>query len=108
MPFFLMRCLHHPGQDAARDRLRPEHRAWVQSGGAGLVSVLIGSALTDEAGASTGNFGILEARSAQDAHRFADGDPFNRNAVVASIDITPLPDTFQADRIGNPMSPRLS
>lgn len=108
MAFFLMRCLHHPGQDAARDATRPRHRVWVQSGGEGLVSVLIGSALTDDQGRSIGNFGILEARSQADALAFAEGDPFNAAGIVAGIEITSLPDTFQAQRIADPMSPRLN
>ncbi len=105
--FVLMRCLHHPGQDAARDEHRPAHRAWVQSGGGGKVSVLIGSALLGEDGASAGNFGILEAPDMAAARAFAEGDPFNAAGIVASIELTPLPDAFQADRIANPMSPRL-
>ncbi|MEW5421565.1 YciI family protein [Amorphus sp. 3PC139-8] len=107
MAFFLMRCLHHPGQDAARDARRPEHRQWVGSGGNGLVSVLIGSALVDDQGSSTGNFGILEAASLADAKAFAEGDPFYLDGIVAEVDLTPLPETFQAHRIAEPMSPRL-
>lgn len=104
--FFLMRCLHHKGQDAARDTHRPSHRAWVQSGGEGLVAVLIGSALVDEAGSSIGNFGVLEAASREEAQAFAEGDPFNRAGIVSVIELTELPDTFQAARISNPMTPR--
>lgn len=88
MPFFLMRCLHHPGRDADRDRLRADHRAWVASGGEGLASVLIGSALLDDGGTGAGNFGILEAASAADARRFAEGDPFAMGGVVRQIEIT--------------------
>ncbi|BCH30692.1 hypothetical protein MesoLjLc_26220 [Mesorhizobium sp. L-8-10] len=102
--FFLMRCLHHPGQDVSRDTHRPAHRAWVQSGGEGLASVLIGSALLDEGGAQIGNFGILEAESLQDAKAFAEGDPLHRAGVVQFIELTPLPDTFQAARIADPMT----
>lgn len=102
--FFLMRCLHHPGQDAVRDTHRPAHRAWVQSGGEGRASVLIGSALLDHGGASIGNFGILEAASLEDARAFAEGDPFHQVGVVESVELTPLPDTFQAARIADPMT----
>lgn len=104
--FFLMRCLHHPGQDAARDTHRPAHRAWVESGGGGQAAVLIGSALLDHGSASVGNFGILEAADLAAAHAFAKGDPFNRAGIVATIDLTPLPETFQAARITDPMTPR--
>jgi uncharacterized protein len=97
--FFLMVCHHHPGQDAARDRLRPDHRAWVASGGGGLAQVLVGSALWDDAGAGIGNFGLLSAASQADALAFAQGDPFNQGGVVARIELTRLADTFQADRI---------
>jgi uncharacterized protein len=107
MAFFLMRCLHHPGMNSLRDEVRPEHRKWVASGGGGLVSVLIGSALQSAAGEGVGNFGILEARSASDAMKFAEGDPFNAAGIVREIDIAPLPDGFQSARIAEPMSPRL-
>lgn len=102
--FFLMRCLHHPDKDAARDMHRPVHRAWVQSGGEGLAAVLIGSALLDQDGASIGNFGILQANSLQDAKAFAEGDPFHLAGIVRAVELTPLPDTFQAARITDPMS----
>ena len=108
MPFFLMRCVHHSGMDEKRDSVRPDHRKWVGSGGNGLASVLIGSAVKDETGANIGNFGILEARSLDDARAFAEGDLFNTAGVVRDIDLAQLPDNFQADRITNPMSPRLS
>ena len=104
--FFLMRCLHHAGQEAARDLHRPAHRAWVQSGGEGLAMVLIGSALQDESGASIGNFGILETTGITEAKAFAEGDPFNKAGIVAKIELTPLPATFQAGRISDPMTPR--
>lgn len=104
--FFLMRCLHHAGQEAARDLHRPVHRAWVQSGGKGLATVLIGSALHDSSGASIGNFGILEATDIAEAKAFAEGDPFNQAGIVAKIELTPLPATFQAERICDPMTPR--
>lgn len=104
--FFLMRCLHHPDQDKARDANRPAHRTWVQSGGDGAAVVLIGSALLDGSGASIGNFGVLEAADLAHARAFAEGDPFNRAGMVASIELTPLPDTFQAHRISEPMTAR--
>lgn len=107
MGFFLMRCVHHPGKDGERDRLRPQHRDWVGTGGNGLVSVLIGSALHDDAGAGIGNWGVLEARGMADAHSFATGDPFNKAGIVKQIELTALPDGFQAARITSPMSPRL-
>lgn len=105
MAYFLMRCLHHLGMEDRRDRMRPDHRRWVRSGGNGLACVLIGSALQDDTGKAIGNFGILEARSLQDARRFAEGDPFRTAGIVCEIDITRLPEGFRADRIAEPMSP---
>lgn len=104
--FVLMQCHHHAGMDAARDEHRPAHRAWVGSGGNGLVGVLIGSAMVDENGASIGNWGVLDAASLDDAHAFAEGDAFYKEGIVREIVLTALPDTFQADRITNPMSKR--
>ncbi len=107
MPFFLLRCLHHEGMDQAREDARPNHRAWVDSGGQGLVCVLLGAALSNDAGDSIGNFGILEAKTEEDAWAFARGDAFAVNGIVSDIQITRLADKFQAHRIAEPMSPRL-
>lgn len=102
--FFLMDCRHHRGQDAARDRLRPEHRDWVRSGGDGLASVLVGSALWDETGNAIGHWGILEAAGEAEARAFTEGDPFAREGVVASFTLTRLADGFQAQRIAERMT----
>lgn len=99
--YFLMICHHHEHAeiDALRDRLRADHRAWVQSGGDGHARVLTGSAIWDETGAGIGNFGILEADSEQRARKFAEGDPFAKGGVVASFTLTRLADGFRAERI---------
>ncbi|MCB1394674.1 MAG: hypothetical protein H6898_09495 [Rhodobacter sp.] len=102
--FFLMECRHHPGRDADRDRLRPSHRDWVKSGGAGLASVLIGSALWADDGTALGHWGILEAATPEAARAFAEGDPFAIGGVVADIALTRLADTFMADRIAPRMT----
>ena len=104
MAFFMMRCIHHPDMDALRDEARPTHREWVGSGGNGLASVLIGSAMLNEDGSALGHWGVIEAASADDARAFAEGDPFNGRGVVAEIILTPLPDGFQAHRITDRMS----
>jgi uncharacterized protein YciI len=104
MPYFIMRCTHHPDQDSQRDAYRPIHRDWVGSGGGGLASVLIGSAFLTKHGISAGHWGILECADAAAAYCFATGDPFYQNGIVAEIEITPLPDTFQAHRISDRMS----
>ena len=102
--FFLMQCQHHDGTDADRDAARPEHRAWVRSGGEGRASVLIGSALWDAAGAAIGHWGVLEAASEAEARAFALGDPFVTTGVVADTRLTRLADTFQAERIPDRMT----
>ncbi|HPD91253.1 MAG: hypothetical protein H6900_13880 [Rhodobacter sp.] len=102
--FFLMRCDHHPGMDGARDRLRPAHRDWNRSGGAGRVSVIHGSALWDDAGVAIGHWGLIEAATPEAARAYLDGDPFVTGGVVATIALTRLADSFAADRI----SPRMT
>lgn len=104
--FFLMRCRHHAGMHDKREAFRAEHKAWVQSAGEGAAGVLIGSATVGEDGKSNGNWGVLEAENEAAAYAFAEGDPFNREGIVSEIDISPLPDTFQAHRIPEPMSKR--
>lgn len=102
--YFLMECRHHPDKDADRDTYRPAHRDWVKSGGNGLASVLIGSALWDDGACSVGNFGILEAGTETDARLFAEGDPFAKAGIVSQISLTRLPDAFQAHRIAERMT----
>lgn len=104
--FFLMKCLNRPGQNAAREAHRDAHRAWVRSGGDGLAVVLIGSALQDENGDGIGNFGVLEVPDAESARAFAEGDPFHRAGIVETIELTRLPDGFQAHRIAEPLTAR--
>ncbi len=59
--YFLMVCTHHGGSDIAdlRDRLRPEHRDWVATGGGGLACVLTGSALWSAEGRVSGTSASL-------------------------------------------------
>ena len=99
--FFLMICHHNDGPEigALRDKLRPEHRDWVASGGNGLAVVLTGSALWDKTGAGIGNFGILQAENEAQARAFAEGDPFAKGGVVRDISLTRLADSFRAERI---------
>lgn len=97
--FFLMQCHHHPEKGAARDTHRTAHREWVGSGGNGLASVLIGSAMWNENGDGIGNFGILETATKADAQAFAHGDPFNQQGIVREITLTRLADGFQESRI---------
>lgn len=99
-----MTNIHHPAQDTARDRLRPAHRDWVRSGGDGLASVLIGSAMWSDDGQAMGHWGVLEAANEAEARAFAEGDPFATGGVVAETTITRLADTFQAARISERMS----
>jgi uncharacterized protein YciI len=104
MMFFLMECRHHPDASAQREALRPTHRDWVRTGGGGLASVLIGSALWDDTGAGIGHWGILEAETEAKARAFAEGDPFAKGGVVANLTLTRLADTFMADRINPRMT----
>jgi uncharacterized protein YciI len=99
--FFLMICPHKTGAEIndLRDRLRPQHRDWVASGGNGLARVLTGSALWNPNAEGIGNFGILEAQDEETALAFAEGDPFFKGGVVKSVELTRLADTFQASRI---------
>ena len=102
--FFLMQARHHPGMDARRDMLRPEHRDWNRSGGGGLVSVLTGSALWAPDGTPVGHWGIIEAPDLDTAQAYGAGDPFVTGGVVADITFTRMADGFPADRI----SPRMT
>lgn len=98
--FFLMTCHHREDCAALREATRPAHRGWVQSGGEGLVTVLIGSPLTRDDGESAiGNFGVLEAPDRAAALAFAKGDPYARAGIVERIEIVALASRFPAGRI---------
>lgn len=102
--YFLMICHHKPGMAALRDEVRPKHRAHVQSGGEGLAKVLTGSGLMDGDGTTgIGNFGIIEAETAEKARAFAQGDPFYVAGIIEKIDLIRMADSFQAHRI-DPMT----
>lgn len=107
MPYFLMKCTHHENSDGQREAARAQHRQWVDTGGNGLVCVLLGSAIASDGSQSDGHFGILEAPSEAAAWQFAEGDAFNTNGIVATIDIIRLSDKFQSHRVAEPLSPRL-
>ncbi len=102
--YFLMVCRHHDGMDEKREAVRSEHKQWVVSGGEGSAVVLIGSATLGADGKANGNFGVLEAKDEASARAFAEGDPYAHAGIVSEIEITPLPDTFQAHRISEPMT----
>ncbi len=102
-----MENIHHSGKQDARDALRAAHRDWVGSGGNGLCSVLIGSALWDDAGEAIGHWGVLEAPTREAGQAFAEGDPFYAEGVVATLNLTRLADGFQSHRIADRMSPAL-
>ena len=87
-----------------RDIHRAEHREWVKSGGNGHAVALVGSEMLDGSGAAIGHFGILSALTEADARAFAEGDPYAVGGAVETIELTPLPDTFQAHRIAEPMT----
>ena len=106
MPFFIMTCRHHVGTAEKREANRASHRRWVDTGGDGLVSVLIGSAIVDDQQHNVGHFGILEAESKLTRWLLLKGMHFTAG-IAASVEIIPLASKFQADRITQPMSPRL-
>src|ERR671921_3034807 len=102
--YWLMTCRHKRDRLQLREQHREDHRAHVATGGGGLATVLMGSALTDDDGETpVGNFGVLEAPSREAAQAFAENDPFARAGIVESIEITALAARFQAHRI-DPMT----
>jgi uncharacterized protein YciI len=101
--YWLMTCRHRRDRLQLREQHRAAHREHVATGGGGLATVLIGSALTDDDGETPiGNFGVLEAPTREAAQAFAENDPFARAGIVESIEIVALPSRFPAQRIKPP------
>jgi uncharacterized protein YciI len=100
MPYFLMICRHHPDAAERRAGARDAHRAHVTSGGGGIARVLTGGPLTEDDGeTATGNFGVLDAPTREAAEAFAASDPYAQAGIVQSVEIIPIANRFQANRI---------
>ena len=92
---FALICNDKPGGMEIRKAHRPEHLAYLK--GLGDTLKFAGPFLDEDGEAMTGSLIVLEAASAEDAKRVAEGDPFARAGLFASVEIRPWRWT-----IGNP------
>jgi len=84
---FALICTDKPGGLAIRKANRPEHLAYLESLGDTL---LFAGPFTEEDGQTmNGSLIVIDAESLRDARAIADGDPFARAGLFASVEIRP-------------------
>jgi uncharacterized protein YciI len=84
---FALICTDKPDGLAIRKANRPEHLAYLKSLGDTLK---FAGPFTEEDGQTmTGSLVVVEAESLQAARKIADGDPFAKAGVFASVEIRP-------------------
>jgi uncharacterized protein YciI len=80
-------CTDKPGSLAVRKSNRPEHVAYLQSLGDGLV--FAGPFTGEDGETPNGSLVVIEAESRQAAERIAAADPYARAGLFASVEIRP-------------------
>ncbi len=92
---FAIICNYKPAGLAIRKENRPEHLAYLK--GLGDTLKFAGPFLGEDHETMNGSLIVVEASSLQDARSIAEGDPFTKAGVFASVEIRPWRWT-----IGNP------
>ena len=82
---FAFICNDKPGGMAIRKEHRPEHLAYLE--GLGDTLKFAGPFLDEDGEAMTGSLIVVDAPSLEDARKIADGDPFAKASLFASVEI---------------------
>jgi uncharacterized protein len=79
-----------PGTAELRQRLRPDHRAWLRQPGDHPILVRLGGPLLDETdGAMNGTLLVVEAETIDAVRAFLRDDPYCQNDLFASVEVRP-------------------
>lgn len=88
--FFAVFATDHPDSLALRQRLRPDHRAYLRAADIHRVVVRLGGPTLDETGVSmNGTLLVIEAGSLPEVEAFLQNDPYVRAGLFANIEIRP-------------------
>ena len=85
--YFAFICTDKPDGLPIRKAHRPEHLAYLQ--GLGDTLKFAGPFTAEDGETMTGSLVVIEAPSLADAQAIADGDPFAKAGLFASVDIRP-------------------
>ncbi len=80
-------CTDKPGALPIRQAHRPTHLSYLQSLGTSLV--LAGPFTAEDGETMNGSLIVVEAPSLDAARKIADGDPFAKEVLFASVEIRP-------------------
>ncbi len=85
--YFALICTDKPDGLPIRKAHRPEHLAYLQ--GLGDALKFAGPFTAEDGETMTGSLVVIEAASLSDAQTIADGDPFAKAGLFASVEIRP-------------------
>ena len=85
--YFAVIARDKAGQAELRNRLRPEHRAWLRAPGEHPVVVRLGGPLLGPDGAMDGTLLVVEAASKEAVQAFLADDPYCRNQMFAQLEV---------------------
>jgi hypothetical protein len=88
-PWFAVFATDRPGTAVLRERLRPEHRAWLRSPVGHAVIVQLGGPTLDAAGNMNGTLLVVRAADLAAVQRFMAEDPYSRNGLFERVEIRP-------------------
>lgn len=84
MPLYAVICLDKPDSLALRQKVRPDHLAYVTGQN---LAVPVAGALRDEADAMIGSLIVIEADSLEEAEAFSLADPYRMAGLFESVTI---------------------
>jgi uncharacterized protein YciI len=87
--YFAVFATDKPGTAALRERLRPQHRAWLRAPRGHAVVVRLGGPTLDAAGSMNGTLLVVQAADVQAVQRFLDEDPYWRSGLFERVEIRP-------------------
>ena len=85
--YFAVIARDKAGQAELRNRLRPEHRAWLRAPGEHPVVVRLGGPLLGPDGAMDGTLLVVEAASMDAVQAFLAEDPYCRNQLFQDLEV---------------------
>lgn len=84
MPLYAITCRDKPGMVETRVATRPVHLDYLNAPGS---PVRAAGALRDETDQPIGSIIVIEAASAAEARAFAEGDPFFKAGIFATVEV---------------------
>ena len=89
---FIIHCIDKPGALETRQKVRPQHLDYLTK--AGKAVVFAGPILAEDGKTVRGSLIVADAKDKRAAEAFAQGDPYNKAGIFASVEISPTRAAF--------------